>query len=73
LKGVVFNLLEEVMVRNTRPYIKAAYPNATILELGEGGMRPVAYEDTEHFSVTRDFLDRYPSMLRVLLEEEDES
>jgi superfamily II DNA or RNA helicase len=27
---VLFDLLEEVMVRNTRPYIKAAYPNATI-------------------------------------------
>jgi SNF2 family DNA or RNA helicase len=27
---VLFNLLEEVMVRNTRPYIRATYPNATI-------------------------------------------
>lgn len=27
---VLFNLLEEIMVRNTRPFIKAAYPNATI-------------------------------------------
>src|SRR5438477_3393473 len=27
---VLFNLLEEVMLRNTRPYIRAAYPNATI-------------------------------------------
>jgi SNF2 family DNA or RNA helicase len=27
---VLFNLLEEIMVRNTRPYIRAAYPNATI-------------------------------------------
>jgi superfamily II DNA or RNA helicase len=27
---VLFNLLEEVMVRNTRPYIRTAYPNATI-------------------------------------------
>ncbi len=27
---VLFNLLEEVMVRNTRPYIRAAYSNATI-------------------------------------------
>ena len=26
----LFNLLEEIMVRNTRPYIRAAYPNATI-------------------------------------------
>jgi SNF2 family DNA or RNA helicase len=27
---VLFNLLEEIMVRNTRPYIRAAYANATI-------------------------------------------
>src|SRR5262249_9678607 len=27
---VLFNLLEEIMVRNTRPYIRVAYPNATI-------------------------------------------
>jgi SNF2 family DNA or RNA helicase len=27
---LLFNLLEEIMVRNTRPYIRAAYPNATI-------------------------------------------
>jgi len=27
---VLFNLLEEIMVRNTRPYIRTAYANATI-------------------------------------------
>lgn len=27
---VLFNLLEEIIVRNTRPFIKVAYPNATI-------------------------------------------
>lgn len=27
---LLFNLLDEVVVRNTRPYIRAAYPNATI-------------------------------------------
>ena len=27
---LLFNLLEEVAVRNTRPYIRVAYPNATI-------------------------------------------
>src|SRR5205085_740302 len=27
---VLFDLLEEIIVRNTRPYIRAAYPNATI-------------------------------------------
>ena len=35
---VLFNLLEEIMVRNTRPYIKAAYPNATIK--GKAGRLP---------------------------------
>jgi hypothetical protein len=28
--AVLFNLLEEITVRNTRPYIRLAYPNATI-------------------------------------------
>lgn len=27
---VLFNLLEEIIVRNTRPFIRVAYPNATI-------------------------------------------
>jgi len=27
---VLFNLLEEIVVRNTRPFIRTAYPNATI-------------------------------------------
>src|SRR3972149_5551364 len=27
---VLFNLLEEIIDRNTRPYIRVAYPNATI-------------------------------------------
>lgn len=27
---ILFNLLEEIMVRNTRPYIRVAYPHATI-------------------------------------------
>ena len=37
---VLFNLLEEIMVRNTRPYIRAAYPNATI----KG--KPVAFPES---------------------------
>jgi predicted ATPase len=58
------------LVVATHSPILMAYPNATILELGERGIRPVAYEDTEHFSVTRDFLTRYPAMLKVLLDDE---
>ncbi len=43
---VLFNLLEEIMVRNTRPYIKAAYPNATI----KG--KPVVFPDRKLHSVS---------------------
>jgi superfamily II DNA or RNA helicase len=45
---VLFNLLEEVMVRNTRPYIKAAYPNATI----KG--QPVTFPDRKLHTVAYD-------------------
>ena len=45
---VLFNLLEEVMVRNTRPYIRAAYPNATIRG------KPVAFPNRRLHTVTYD-------------------
>jgi superfamily II DNA or RNA helicase len=45
---VLFNLLEEVMVRNTRPYIRTAYPNATIRG------KPVAFPNRRLHTVTYD-------------------
>jgi SNF2 family DNA or RNA helicase len=45
---VLFNLLEEIMVRNTRPYIRAAYPNATI----KG--KPVAFPNRRLHTVEYD-------------------
>ena len=56
----------------THSPILLSYPDAAILQLGANGMSQVAYEDTEHFTVTRDFLNRYPAMLRVLLAEDDD-
>ena len=55
----------------THSPILLAYPNAAILQFGQGPVAPVAFEQTEHFTVTRDFLNRYPAMLRILLEDED--
>ncbi len=50
---VLFNLLEEVMVRNTRPYIRAAYPNATIrgkpVVFPKRRLRTVTYEIGETY------------------------
>ncbi|MEO5932252.1 MAG: hypothetical protein ABIQ08_01680 [Duganella sp.] len=38
--------------------------------IGENGagITEVAYEDTEHFAITRDFLNHYPRRLQQLLE-----
>jgi predicted ATPase len=55
----------------THSPILLSYPDAAILQFGPQGMAHVAYEETEHFTVTRDFLNRYPAMLRVLLADDD--
>lgn len=51
----------------THSPILLAYPSAAIYQLDLTGMNRIRYEDTEHFRVTRDFLNRYPSMLNELL------
>ena len=41
---------------------------ARIYLLDEDGVRKVEYEDTEHFSVTRQFLNGYRQLLGILME-----
>ena len=50
----------------THSPILMAYPGATIYHLGTEGIRSVAYEDTEHFRITRDFLNGRDSFFRHL-------
>lgn len=45
-----------------------AYPDACIYLCGQNGVSQVAYEDTEHFLVTRDFLADPQRMLRQLMQ-----
>ncbi len=52
----------------THSPILMAYPDALIYQCGEDGISRIAYEETEHFRVTRDFLAKSERMLRVLLE-----
>ncbi len=51
----------------THSPILMAYPDAWIYQIGTHGLERVAYEDTEHFAVTRNFLNRHESMLAQLL------
>ncbi len=53
----------------THSPILMAYPGARILELSEEGIHPVDYRDTEHYLVTRRFLQDPEGMLRQLLGE----
>lgn len=51
----------------THSPILLSYPNARILLFDGTGITEVAYEDTEHYAVTRDFLNHYPRRLEQLL------
>lgn len=55
----------------THSPILMAYPEAQILLLGGDTIQPVAYSETEHFTVTRDFLNNYQRALRALMDEEE--
>ena len=55
----------------THSPILLAYPHARIVRFDGSGVSEVAYEDTEHFGVTRDFLNHYPRRLQQLLDDDE--
>jgi predicted ATPase len=60
---------ESQFIIATHSPILMAYPNARIVLLDETGISEVAYEDTEHYTVTRNFLNRHQTMLKHLLDD----
>lgn len=60
-------LADSQFIIATHSPILMAYPDACIFNCSTNGICEVAYEDTEHFQVTRDFLANPSRMLRVLL------
>ena len=53
----------------THSPILMAYPGARIYLLSENGIEPVLYRETEHYQLTKRFLEDPERMLRYLLEE----
>lgn len=53
----------------THSPILLAYPHAKILSFDATGIHDIAYEDTEHYAITRDFLNHYPRRLQQLLDD----
>lgn len=54
----------------THSPILLAYPNAKIYQFSDTGIREISYEETEHFRVTKDFLNNYQKRIQQLLEKE---
>ena len=52
----------------THSPILMAYPDADIYSLSGEGIRLTPYQDTEHYRLTKQFLDHPDSMLRYLLD-----
>jgi predicted ATPase len=57
----------------THSPIILGYPEALIYSVSSDGVQETAYEDTEHFQVTRAFLTRRETMLQTLLEDAPET
>lgn len=63
--------LESQLIIATHSPILMAYPDATIYLFSDEGIHPIEYRETEHYTITKSFLDRPEKMLRYLLEDED--
>jgi predicted ATPase len=57
----------------THSPILLAYPHAKIVQFDRTGVTEVAYQDTEHYSVTRDFLNNHPRRLQQLLSDDEDA
>ncbi len=55
----------------THSPILMAYPHADILQLNDSGITRANYKDTEHYKVTKMFIDQPEKMLKLLLESEE--
>lgn len=55
----------------THSPILLSYPNSKIILFDDSGLSEVAYEDTEHYVITKDFLNDYKRTLHYLLSDEE--
>ena len=65
-------LARSQLIIATHSPIILGYPDAWIYQASEHGLERVEYEDTEHYEITRGFLNRRQTYLDILLEERDD-
>ena len=57
---------ESQFIIATHSPILLAYPRSRILLLDDNGITEVDYEDTEHYSITKQFLNNHQKMIELL-------
>jgi predicted ATPase len=73
LLAIIHELVEDrssQFIIATHSPILMAYPNALIYRLDPEGIERVAYEDTEHYRITRDFLSSPERFFKTLFRRE---
>jgi len=60
--------LDSQFIIATHSPILMAYPNARILQFTESGIEPAEYRQTEHYKLTKQFIDAPEQMMKYLLE-----
>ncbi len=53
---------------STHSPILMAFPGAEVFELSENGINSVPYQETEHFRITKQFVNAPEKMLKYLFE-----
>lgn len=64
--------LESQLIIATHSPILMAYPGALIYHFSESGIEPIEYKDTEHFTITREFLNKPEKMLQYLFDDSED-
>lgn len=69
--SAIHQLVEEnsQFIIATHSPILLAYPRAKIYEFSSAGINEVKYTDTEHYEITKEFLNNYENMLEILMSE----
>lgn len=69
--SAIHQLVEEKsqFIIATHSPILLAYPRSKIYSFSGEGIREIAYEDTEHYAVTKDFLNNHQAMMKILMED----
>ncbi len=64
--------LDSQFIISTHSPILMTFPGAEVLEISENGIQSVKYKDTEHYIITKRFMDAPEKMVDSLLRREDD-